>query len=354
MPIRYPAPLHPGDTIGVTAPSTGVSAALRARYDYCVSQVGARGFKVRNGNCLFDDGVVSAPREARAEELMRMLLDDSIAMVFPPWGGEIAIDLLPLLDFERLARAQPKYLCGYSDLSTLMVPHTLLTGIATLHGSCFMEAPFHIDAPLAPWHLAAAVMPGAAFTQGPSRAYIGTWKDYAVEPEVTKRDLANPTRWRLLGKADGAAGRVQMRGRLIGGCIDTLAMLVGSRFGDVARFAHDYAPDDGLLVYLENCEQTPVALERHLFAMRLAGWFRHANGILLGRPSAPDKQMHNDRVTYTTQDAIDKVLGDLGIPVITGMDIGHVPPQAMLINGALARVTFDNATGEGEIEQALI
>ncbi len=354
MPLKYPAPLHPGDVIGVTAPSTGVPEALRARYAFCAEQVGARGFKVRTGQCVFGEGVVSAPREARAEELMRMLMDERIAMVFPPWGGELAIDLLPLLDFKRLADARPKYLCGYSDLSTLMLPLTTLTGLATLHGSCFMEAPFHIDPPLTPWHLAAAVMPGASFAQGPSRAHANTWKDYADHPNVTRRDLTQPTRWRLLGKADGEACHVQMRGRLIGGCIDVLGMLVGSPYGDLERFAREHAAEDGLLVYLENCELPPVALERHLFAMRLAGWFRHANGILLGRSSAPAEQTHNGRVTYTDSDAVEKTLGDLGIPVITGMDIGHVPPQAMLVNGALARVTFDNATGEGEIEQALL
>jgi hypothetical protein len=32
-----------------------------------------------------------------------MLLDDRIAAVFPPNGGEILIDILPFLDFDALA-----------------------------------------------------------------------------------------------------------------------------------------------------------------------------------------------------------------------------------------------------------
>ena len=132
--ICYPYSLKPGDVVGVTAPSSGIAPDLEARLQFCVEAVRGFGFDVRLGECLRSDHIVSASAHARAAELTHMLLDNSISAVVPPWGGELLINILPLLDFELLAQAKPKWLVGYSDLSTLLMPYTMLTGIATMHG----------------------------------------------------------------------------------------------------------------------------------------------------------------------------------------------------------------------------
>lgn len=94
MTVRHPAPLRPGDTIGVTAPSAGVPDRLGARLDVALQWLRDRGFRVEVGDCLRGGGVVSAPRGQRAAELNRMLLDPRVRAVVPPWGGETGIDLL--------------------------------------------------------------------------------------------------------------------------------------------------------------------------------------------------------------------------------------------------------------------
>jgi hypothetical protein len=38
MPIRYPAPLRPGDRVGVTGPSSGVPTELLPRLEVCLLQ----------------------------------------------------------------------------------------------------------------------------------------------------------------------------------------------------------------------------------------------------------------------------------------------------------------------------
>ncbi len=102
MDARLPAPLRPGDTIAVTAPSSGVGPELHRRLDVGISHLRRRGFEVLEGVCLRDDAGhhVSASKEARAAELMAFLVDPDIAAVVPPWGGETGIDLLSLLDFD--------------------------------------------------------------------------------------------------------------------------------------------------------------------------------------------------------------------------------------------------------------
>src|SRR3954447_13192485 len=101
--MRFPSPLRPGDRIGVTAPSAGVAPAMRPRLEVAVRALEERGFEVVRGDCLGGDGVVSAPKAARAAELTAMLADPAIRAVVPPWGGEMSIDLLDLVDWAGLA-----------------------------------------------------------------------------------------------------------------------------------------------------------------------------------------------------------------------------------------------------------
>ncbi|NLF04893.1 MAG: LD-carboxypeptidase, partial [Actinomycetales bacterium] len=98
--------------------------------------------------------------------------------------------------------------------------------------------------------------------------------------------------------------------------------------------------EDGLIVYVEAAEDGAAAICRNLHGLRLAGWFEHARAILVGRTSAPDHPQ------LTQRDAVLDALGRLEVPIVFDMEIGHVPPQLPLINGALATVTIDGATRE--------
>jgi muramoyltetrapeptide carboxypeptidase LdcA involved in peptidoglycan recycling len=119
----YPAALRRGSRIAVTAPSSGVQAALHARLDLVIANLRAQGFDVEEGSCLRDESQgASALAADRAAELTRLLLRDDIDAVIPPWGGELAIELLDRLDWAALRSARPKWLLGYSDTSTLLCP----------------------------------------------------------------------------------------------------------------------------------------------------------------------------------------------------------------------------------------
>ena len=103
MQLRFPAPLRPGDRIGVTSPSSGVEGAEAVRIDFAIAWLRHRGYEVVVGECMGDEKVVSAPKEQRAAELTAMLRDPSVRAIVPPWGGELAIDLLDQLDWDELA-----------------------------------------------------------------------------------------------------------------------------------------------------------------------------------------------------------------------------------------------------------
>jgi muramoyltetrapeptide carboxypeptidase len=331
--MRFPDPLRPGDRIGVTAPSSGVSEPLRPRLDHAAGWLGRRGFVVELGTCLSGAAVTSAPKEQRAAELTAMLLDPGIRAVVPPWGGELAIDLLDQLDWDRLAAAEPTWLVGFSDLSTLLLPVSLRLGWATLHGSNLMDTPYAPPVGLLHWTEVAAAT-GPVTQSSPGRYRSAGWDDYAAHPDVETMTLDSAGGWSLVG-----ADRLDITGRLVGGCIETIAHLAATPYGDVPAFGREHA-DDGLLVFLEAAEDDAYAIGRSLHGLRLAGWFEHARAILVGRTSAPD------RAGYTQRDAVLDALGMLGLPIVLDVECGHVQPFLPLVNGALARVVVDGTRRE--------
>lgn len=328
--LRFPRPLRPGDRIGVTSPSAGVTGDGARRIEFSVDWLRSRGYDVVVGECMDGTGLTSASAAERAAELTRMLADPEIHCVVPPWGGETAIDLVDLLDWDALAAAEPTWLVGFSDLSTVLVPITTRLGWATLHGDNLADTPYVVPDGLLHWlDLAGGTGP---FVQRDS-GLVAEW--------VRFEEDAHATEWRHVGhgswEVEGGAG-LDVTGRLIGGCIETIANLAGTPYGDVRAWAEEL--DEPTIVYVEACEEDAINICRYLHALRLAGWFDRAAAVLVGRTSAPDCE------EITQRGAVLDALGRLDLPIVSDLEIGHVPPHLPLVNGALARVVVDGDTRE--------
>ncbi len=327
--VRFPEPLRPGDLIGVTSPSSGADGAAADRVEFCVRWLEERGHPVRVGECMDGATHISAPKQARAAELTAMLRDPEIRAVIPPWGGETAIDLLDQVGWDALAEAEPTWLVGWSDMSTILLPLTLRTGWATLHGDNLADTPIVVPDGLLHWlDLAAATGPVTQRDSG----VVATWTRFEEDPYATEWVHVGDGRWSLHG-----AERLDVSGRLIGGCLDTLAHLAGTPYGDVRAFG-ERCSEDGLVVFLEVCDAGAFDVARMLHGLRYAGWFDHARAILIGRTNAPDAD------SLTQRGAVLDALGGLDIPIVFDLEIGHVPPHLPLVNGAMARVVVDGET----------
>jgi muramoyltetrapeptide carboxypeptidase len=323
MTIRFPRPLRPGDRVGVTSPSRGVGDRERAWLDRSVEAVRGRGYDVVVGRSMDGTTHVSAPAGQRAAELMTMLTDPSIRAVVPPRGGEIAIDLLPLLDWEAIRAAEPTWLIGFSDISTLLLPLTVRTGIATMHTNNLLNTPYGLGRQLLTWIDIAALPLNASFIHSSPAA-----------PRNTEG------RWIRLD--DG--GVMDITGRLIGGCIETVRHLAGTPYGHIRRFAHEHAPE-GLIVYVEAAGDNAYAICRSLHGMRLAGFFAEAQAVLVARTIAPES------LTMTQHEAVLDALGQLGLPIVAEVGCGHVPPYVPIVNGALGHLRL--GPGHASLTQSL-
>jgi Uncharacterized proteins, homologs of microcin C7 resistance protein MccF len=135
--VKYPKLLQKGDTIGICAPSSGAPGdVLSKRLDNAISNIKALGYDViETASVRNSVKCVSADSVTRAAEFMNLYGNPDVAAIFPPWGGEFLMDMLPFLDFEKLASMPSKWVCGYSDVTTLTFPLTLKSDIATIHGT---------------------------------------------------------------------------------------------------------------------------------------------------------------------------------------------------------------------------
>ena len=275
--------------------------------------------------------VRSAPKEERAAELVEFLCDPAVAAVVPPFGGELAIDLLDQLDWDRLAVAEPTWLVGWSDISSLLVPLTTRLDWASAHGWNLMDTALAAPEGLLHWtDLLAATGDVVQRSPGRTRQGSGNW----LAPDTVAMTLDQPTDWVVLGGGDA-----DVSGRLIGGCLEVLAPLAGTPYADVPAYGRAHA-DEGLLVYLEVCEYGAYDVCRLLHGLRYADWFDtrdarpHRSHAGTGR---------RDLTRWRRWRRCWETSASRWSPT---MDIGHTQPFLPLVNGASARVVVRDGIRE--------
>lgn len=131
------------------------------------------------------------------------------------------------------------------------------------------------------------------------------------------------------------SGSMEMSGRLIGGCMDCLVNLLGTRFDGVNAFLEKYK-EDGFIWFLESCDLSVLSIRRAMWQMEEAGWFRYVKGFLIGRPLCFGQEMMG-------LDAYEAVLGIARkhrVPVVMDVDLGHLPPAMPIVSGSIGKVSM--------------
>jgi muramoyltetrapeptide carboxypeptidase len=333
--ITYPL-LEKGNIIGVTAPSSGVPQELHHLLKEAIVKMEKKEYSVECGKTVWTQHKAkSSVAWERAAELNGMLQDEKISLIMPPWGGQLLVEILDLIDFQQI---KSKWILGYSDISVLLLAVTLKTGMATAHGTNLIDIRGEFsDATTEKWESVLSTKEGLSVTQYSSPRYQKQWNHHQPSPCVFH--LTEHTYWKTVGDH-----HVRLKGRMLGGCIDVIRHLIGTPYGDVAAFRQDHLMDEPIIWYFENCEMTTTDLRRTLVQMKLAGWFEQCAGILFGRSAA------NSPVgDYSVEDLYQELEEELRIPIVYDIDCGHQPPQITFINGAYGEV--DVQDGKGTVTQ---
>ncbi len=344
--MRYPQGLKLGDTIGFVAPSFGASiepyaSCLTAAQDTFQNM----GYKTYEYPCSRkSDGFgISTKPTVCAQEFEDAWGDRTSQVLMSCGGGELMCEVMTYVDFESLKEQPPKWFMGYSDNTNLVHTLVTLTDTAAIYGPCapaFGMRKWHKSLDDAVDVLAANTESAHSIT---THSYNG-WQMESLKDELHPFEPYNiDMSLSMKGYIweDGiplASHDIQLEGRLLGGCVDCLSNLVGTRLDKTAEFASQ--DKDGILWMLETCELSPMDMRRSLWQMHMAGWFTNAKGFIFGRP---------DRYGDTSfgKSFEEVVLGffeefEIHCPCIFDADFGHKPPMIPVIMGSLGSSTFQD------------
>ncbi len=129
----------------------------------------------------------------------------------------------------------------------------------------------------------------------------------------------------------------EMEGMILGGNLDVLSLLKGTKYDNMKAFNEKYK-DEGIIWYFEACDLNVISIRRAIFALKEADWFKYTKGFLIGRP-----MMFNEKIMGINQyNACIDILKDFNVPILMDVDLGHLEPSLPMINGLNAKVTYKN------------
>lgn len=291
-----PPPVLPGGTIGVVAPGGAVKAEPLERG---VAALAALGFDVRVGaHVLARDRYFAGTSEARLADLLAMLDDPDVGAVVCARGGYGTAHLLSGLDPERVA-ARPKLVVGYSDVSPLIGWIVERCHVVAMHGPM-------VATDFAKGLTARAAERFVALLAAPAT----TWREPVAEVIVP-----------------GAA-----TGRLVGGCLSSLAALLGTPYA---------VETAGAILFLEDVAERPYRVDRMLTHLRLAGKLESVAGVVLGSFAECDGD--GDDVV---REVFRTFFADAPYPVVAGFPAGHLSENLPFALGLPVRVDTDAGSVE--------
>jgi muramoyltetrapeptide carboxypeptidase len=314
-PVK-PRVLKPGDTVGLITPSTYVSDP--DRIDLALRTIDYFGLKPKLGrNVRKRTGYLGGTVQERIDDLHAAFSDPEVKAVFCIRGGYGSAQLLDSINYE-LIRKNPKIFIGYSDITAMHLAIHRMTGLVTFHGPVTLSgfSPYTLE-----------YFKRAIFEAKP----LGTLSN---PPESNTLRPKHPTRVLMAGKATGP---------LIGGNLSLISTTMGSPYE---------IQTDGCILFLEDVDEQPYSMDRMLTHLRLAGKFKNIKGLIIGECAdcRPREFRPSFESTFSLGEVLDNILGDLKVPVLAGLTIGHTEDQMTLPEGVKA--TLDTATASLTIEES--
>ena len=237
------------------------------------------------------DGRYAGTIAERISDIRWALSDPSIKAIICNRGGYGTIQLIDQLTLAEL-KASPKWLVGFSDISTL---HGLLSraGVMSIHG-----------------------------TMSSFLAKGGT-----DESSTLMRDLlmGNVPRYELAAHEQNIKGRAS--GVLVGGNLCTFVPNLGSQA--------DATMGKDLILFVEEVEESMHNIDRQMRILQMNGVLDRCKGIILGEYTDCGSEF-----TFESVEAmLHEMLKEYNIPVLCGFPGGHGDVNLPLVMGA--PVTID-------------
>lgn len=285
--------------IGIAIFAPGGYASDNAALERGIARLREQGCTIHN---YYDPAAIfqrfGGTDEARLAQLNAAAADPEVQVVMALRGQYGLTRLLPSIDFEAMA-ASGKIFCGFSDVTAFHMGLMARTGAMSYAGPMF-AGDFGTDTPV-------------GFTQD------SFW-----------RCLAGPTHT-IREEASGNPA-LNVSGPIWGGNLAMLVSLLGTEY--FARI------DDGIL-FVEDINEHPYRVERMLLQLMQAGVLGRQKALVLGDFSAYRLSPADNGYDFGAMLAY--LRRTLPIPVLTGLQFGHIPKRVTIPFGAQATLVSDDA-----------
>ena len=317
-----PKPLKKGDKIGFFSPSSPATFFAPNRFQRAKTYLEKKGFELVEGNLTgLSDSYRSGSIKDRAEELNKLIRDPEVLCIMSTIGGSNSNSLLPYIDYDML-KNNPKIIIGYSDATALLLGIYARTGLVTFYGpalvASFGEYPPLVDETFKSF-IEILTNNSDDFVYSMPSCWTDTKYDWETQnsPKPTYQN-----KWEYLG-----SGKVT--GRIIGGNLNTMAGIWGSKYMPKINV--------GDILLLEDSLKGIETVERLFAHLMACDVFNKVGAIVLGK-----HELFDDKGTDRSPlDVLIEVLNGEKVPILYGFDSCHTHPMLVTPLGVKATIDFD-------------
>lgn len=325
--MRRPPFLCDGGKIGFIAPSFGAATEpYITRFNSALWKFHNMGYRTVEGpNARLCAGVGKSNSAMECGiEINSFMTENYSDVVISVGGGETMCEDLPYVNFDKISSSDPKWFLGYSDNTNLSFL------LATICDTMAIYGPNACDFGMEPWHKSIEDVFNLLRGRQNSFSNYDGWEksDCDSDSKTAPYNITEPYKQIVF-----PSGKVSFEGRFIGGCLDTLVTLAGTRFDVVKEFNRRYE-NDGIVWFLEACELGAMSVRRALWQLDNAGWFQNVKGFIIGR-----SLNYEDRFgDYSPLMAYRDFLKTFNVPIIMDTDLGHLSPMMPFVMGGYGMV----------------
>ena len=262
-----------------------------------IDRLEERGYVVHNYyDPALDFQRFGATDAGRLAQLNAAVVDPDVQLVMALRGQYGLTRLLPKIDFEAIA-ASGKIFVGFSDMTA--------------------------------FHMALMAKTGAKSYAGPMFA-----GDFAVDKAVSFtldnffQCLAGPTH--VITQLAPGNPSVNLTGTIWGGNLAMLVSLLGTEYFPLI--------EDGIL-FIEDINEHPYRIERMLLQLMQAGVLAKQKALVIGDISG--YRLSPSDHGYDAEVMLAYLRSTLPLPVLTGLQFGHIPSRVTIPFGAQANLVSD-------------
>ena len=327
-----PQKLKAGDEVRIITPSNGMNILGKDTIEIATQRLQDLGLKVTFGKYVYEttDDYAMASVEHRVEDIENAFKDKNVKAILTAIGGLNTNQVLNYIDYD-IIKDNPKILCGYSDVTSLLDTIYAKTGLVTYYGPHFSTFGEKKGFEYTLEYFKKMFFEDEPIDIKPSKQ----WSCDAWYIDQENRNFI-PNEGILLINEGNAEGTI------VGGNLGSINLLQGTEFMPNLKNSIlflEYVAEG------EDKSSSYLMIDRLLQSIIHLPDFKYVKGLVLGR-SIKEVEMTSDKWIKLIKSK--KELEN--IPVIANYDFGHTTPMITFPIGGKAKIQAINGNVSLKIE----